>query len=260
MNIEVLGRDSLPPGMVAVGVPVVSTADGPRISGGVDDDGFVPAALDPEWCSRHGFSGKVGQTVTFRAASGDSPSGPEIVLVGLGTPELLVGDRGIESLRRASAAFVRTAGQGETAAYFLPHGSDLDPARAADAVAEGAVLAAYRYDAFRTGERPGQLATVVIVPDSDDDVQAVRAGAQRGARLAASVSLARDLVNEPPSSLTPEKFAATFVERLLSAHDGFWHDREPERASGRCFDVRDELRPICGHVQDLAFVTSNVVF
>ena len=39
-------------------------------------------------------------------------------------------------------------------------------------------------------------------------------GAARGARLAASVNLARDLVNEPPSSLTPEKFADTFVERF----------------------------------------------
>ncbi len=214
MNIEVLPRGSLPPGVVTVGIPVASTGDGPRPRASVGPDDLAPAELDPEWCTRHGFTGKVGQTVTFRAASGDPSSGPEVVLVGLGTPELLAGDRGIESLRRASAAFVRTAGQGETAAYFLPHGSDLDPARAADAVAEGAVLAAYRYDAFRTGERPGQLATVVIVPDSDDDVQAVRAGAQRGARLAASVSLARDLVNEPPSSLTPEKFAATFVERF----------------------------------------------
>ena len=54
------------------------------------------------------------------------------------------------------------------------------------------------------------------------------------------------------TSLAPDDFA-------LSAHDGFWHDREPETASDRSFDVRDELRPICGHVQDLAFVTLNVV-
>jgi hypothetical protein len=44
------------------------------------------------------------------------------------------------------------------------------------------------------------------------------------------------------------------------ADDGLRHDREPERASDRSLDVGDELRPICGHIQDLALVTSNVVF
>lgn len=44
----------------------------------------------------------------------------------------------------------------------------------------------------------------------------------------------------------------------LPADDGFRHNRQPELASDRGFDVRDEFGPICGHVQDLAFVTSNV--
>jgi hypothetical protein len=54
------------------------------------------------------------------------------------------------------------------------------------------------------------------------------------------------------ASLAPHDFA-------LFADDGLGHNREPERASNRSLDVRDELRPICGHVQDLAFVTLNVV-
>jgi hypothetical protein len=48
-------------------------------------------------------------------------------------------------------------------------------------------------------------------------------------------------------------------DRAFLADDGLRHDREPERASNRGFDVGDELRPICGQVQDLAFVTSSVV-
>jgi leucyl aminopeptidase len=46
------------------------------------------------------------------------------------------------------------------------------------------------------------------------DLHLTAAGAARGARLAESVALARDLVNEPPSSLTPEKLADVFVRRF----------------------------------------------
>jgi leucyl aminopeptidase len=280
VNIEVLPRGSLPPGVVAVGVPVVSTGEGPRPTARDAADSFVPAGLDSEWCTRHGFSGKVGQTVTFRTSSGDPTSGPEVVLVGLGTPELLAGDRGFESLRRASAAFVRAVGQGESAAFLLPTGSDLDPVRSADAVAEGAVLAAYRYDAFRTGDHPGQLATVVIVPESEGDMAGVGEGAARGARLAASVSLARDLVNEPPSSLTPEKFAATFVERFAGVDEvtvEVWDEDRivAERLGGLLGVARGSTQPprlvrvqyqpadpieIDGRVPHLALVGKGITF
>jgi hypothetical protein len=38
------------------------------------------------------------------------------------------------------------------------------------------------------------------------------------------------------------------------------HNRELERASNRSLDVGDELRPICGHIEDLTFVTSDVEY
>ena len=129
----------------------------------------VPSELDPVWCKRHGFTGKVGQTVTFRAAGANGTpqttvdlSHAEIVLVGLGDRSLLDGDRGLESLRRASAAFVRAAGQGGSAALALPD-VDIGVEQSAAAVAEGAVLASYRYDAYRTGDHPETLDGLVIV-------------------------------------------------------------------------------------------------
>jgi leucyl aminopeptidase len=223
VNVEALGADSLPPELVAIGVPVASHEEGPRVAVGAGTlaaAGLPPVELDPTWCTRHGFTGKVGETLTFRTAgptrevsAGEGPNRAEIVLVGVGALALLAGDRGLESLRRASAAFVRAAGHGGACAFLLPD-ADMAVDRSAAAVAEGSVLASYRYDVYRTGDHPGPLDALVIVPGNPDDAPAAAAGSARGATVAESVGLARDLVNEPPSSLTPEKFADTFVRRF----------------------------------------------
>ena len=68
---------------------------------------------------------------------------------------------------------------------------------------------------YRTGDDPRAART----PWSSSPVDPrgrveLEDGAGRGARLAESVGLARDLVNEPPSSLTPEAFADIFVDAL----------------------------------------------
>ena len=209
---------SLPDGLVAVGVPVVTGEDGPRPTGAADAGGpLLPSEIDAAWCKRHAFSGKVGQTVTFRS-TGDG-SDPEILLVGVGDAAGLSGDGGLESLRRASAAFVRAVGQADSAALLLPGAGGQPVDLSAAAVAEGAILAAYRYTDFRTGDAPGQLAQLVVVAGPGTDTDLLASGAARGARLAESVNLARDLVNEPPSSLTPEKFAETFTRRFADVDE-----------------------------------------
>ncbi len=233
MNVEAATAADLPADLVALGVPVFFHEDGPQVavdpgwlSGGVT----VPATLDADWCTRHGFSGKVGQTVALNASASAEGSGTDVILVGLGQGAAMSGDRGLESLRRGAAAFVRAVGQGGAAALVLPASTDLSADRMGAAVAEGGSLAAYRYDAFRTGEDPGRLGTLAIVDraerteladgadgaDRADRADGARfaAGVARGARLAESVALARDLVNEPPSSLTPQKFADIFVGRF----------------------------------------------
>jgi leucyl aminopeptidase len=205
---------------VALGVPVASDPAGPRPlvrPGGAGGGTAVPSALEPAWCERHAFSGKVGQTLTFRSGGpptdGGASTNPEVVLVGVGSTAMLAGDAGLESLRRASAAFVRAIGPAGSAGFLLPVPIDLPADAAAAAVAEGGALAAYRFDAYRTGDHPGRLGTLAVVGGSDEQAL-VGAGVARGARVAESVALARDLVNEPPSSLTPERFADTFVRRF----------------------------------------------
>ncbi len=164
---------------------------------------------------------------TIVVAADGSDGGPpfELVLVGMGEADEGSSHRGLESLRRGVAAFVRAASHVE-ARRLLPARVPADRrvrpgaarAAAATAAAEGGMLAAYQYDAYRTAEPSSQLARLVLVP-RDDEAAEVEDGAQRGVRIAESVALARDLVNEPPSSLTPERFAAVFTERFASVPD-----------------------------------------
>jgi leucyl aminopeptidase len=212
MNIAALALDALPADLVALGVPVFTGEDGPRLAidpADVTATMQVPSELDPAWCTRHGFTGKVGQTVTAHAAGVAGGSGADVILVGVGSARALTGHAGLESLRRAGAAFVRSVGKGSAAAFLLPIApdtADLPNGLVASALCEGAVLASYRYVDLRTDKHPGGLDSVfVIAPPAD--LSAVVAGAARGARLAESVGLARDLVNEPASSLTPSAFA-----------------------------------------------------
>src|SRR5664280_2594921 len=215
MRITATSADAPPSHPVAWGVPVATGDDGPRYA--VPLDGFdlgLPARLDPAWCKRRDFGGKVGQTLTLRSAApapaapteggASAPAGPvsttEIVLVGVGDPGSFEGDRGLESLRRASASFVRAAGSGESAVLLLAPVPDLPVGSSAEAAAVGAALAAYRYDGFRTADSPERLEALVLAVGSPSDVDGADGGATRGARIAESVSLARDLVNEPPSS------------------------------------------------------------
>lgn len=232
MNVEAISAQALPSGPVPVGVPVHAGEEGPNYAVSLRGVGVdLPDRLDPAWCKRHGFSGKVGQTLAVRSANlmragtshiadddgGSGHIGPadrDVVLVGVGALASFAGDRGLESLRRCSAAFVRAAGHGGSAALLLAPVAGLPVGRSAQAATEGAVLAAYQYDAFRSEDGPGPLEVLMLASGERADAHLVEAGAARGVRIAESVALARDLVNEPPSSLTPQKFADTFVDRF----------------------------------------------
>jgi leucyl aminopeptidase len=217
INVTALSAPDLPDDVVAIGIPVVSTSEGPVVSGApVALDGVTwPGGLDADWCERQGFAGKVAQTLALRSLD----AGPEVVLVGVGAAERLSGDRGLESIRRAAAAFVRSAGKGGTAVLVLPSEVDAPPSDVAAAAAEGGALATYRYEDFRSSDPTAGLSGLALVSGSGPDADGVADGAARGSRVARSVALARDLVNEPPSSLTPQRFADVIADRFAGVDE-----------------------------------------
>jgi leucyl aminopeptidase len=234
IDVTALSGTGLPADLAVVGLPVFSTADGPVLAGGRDQVGCpalaggpdlvgvvsLPASLNPVWCERQGFTGAVAQTLVLRslsAATGDGDS-PDVVLVGVGAVEGLVGDRGLETVRRAAGSFVRAAGAHGSALLSLPPVGGVSESDAAAAAAEGGVLAAYRYDEFRSTGSPTASLALVLSGDGSDPA-AVADGCARGAQVARSVSLARDLVNEPAGSLTPQRFAELVVERFAGTSE-----------------------------------------
>jgi leucyl aminopeptidase len=174
--------------------------DGPTLLGGLPASAAslgVPVSLDSAECAREGFTAKPGQVLRLAPVDGR-----RVVAIGLGDPERLDAER----WRRGAAALVRTAGEGGDAALVVPADAP------GDALSEGAELAAYRFDSYRSKPQPGALARVLLVTDGDRD--ALAAAVERGTAAADAVCFARDLVNTPPSDLNPTEFAAQVSARL----------------------------------------------
>jgi leucyl aminopeptidase len=88
--------------------------------------------------------------------------------------------------------------------------AELDRAAAAQALTEGALMAAYRFTAYRRQPDPCRLPRLTIITGATGDGaadEATAAAVARGARVAEAVWLARDLVNEPAGVLTPTRLA-----------------------------------------------------
>ncbi|MGI8810847.1 MAG: leucyl aminopeptidase [Acidimicrobiales bacterium] len=191
MPITFTLADEVPAGVDAVGTPV--------FAGRVMPPGAA-ADLDLEFLAERGFEGRPGEALAVPSGRGSW------IALGVGEPDKVTA----ETLRRAAAAFVRCAWRSHSGATTLLSAAppDLDPALAAQAVAEGASLAAYRFSRYKADPKPSALESLVVVGSGDE----ARHGLSRGARVAEAVAMARDLVNEPARAMTPRRFAELAAE------------------------------------------------
>jgi leucyl aminopeptidase len=151
--------------------------------------------------SAEGFTGAVGQTLVLHTH--DKLAASRILLVGLGAAD----KTGPDTIRRFAGQVVKIAEKlkCKTVTAVIP---DTDRVRldvAVEAAAEGALLASYRFTKYLTKDTSApsiQLFELAIRGRSKVDAAIARAQA-----IADGVCLARDLVNEPPASLTPVEFA-----------------------------------------------------
>ena len=145
------------------------------------------------------FTGAQDQTLDLVAPAGLHAS--RVLLVGAGPPDKLA-DLGVERLAAQAYQAVKTSG---VSMLELRLG-DLTDAQAARA-ALGVRLAAYRFDRYRTREKPEKKPSVVKVRISCPDPAAATAAFEPLAALGDGVSFARDLVSEPANVLYPQEFA-----------------------------------------------------
>ena len=162
-------------------------------------DGAVTRALE---AGR--FTGAKGQTQTVLGQSGDVA---RLLLLGVGKGQDLDA-RAAEELGGVVAAEANAAGHTAVTVVVDPvKGSRLSPAELAAHLALGVRLRSYRFDKYKTKDKPEQKLslqrlTVVLAGPAE----ARKAYAQLEPVVDA-VFLARDLVSEPPNVLYPVEFA-----------------------------------------------------
>jgi leucyl aminopeptidase len=187
------------PAKVAADVLVVPVFSGRVLGpGGKAVDTAVGGTLEA-FMTEAGFEGKPDETLAVPAGTLNAKA---VLLVGVGDKKAVSAER----LRRAGAAVVRRSPKAKTIATTLldtvPTGGDR--AAAAQALAEGAALGAYKFLRYKQkGEAPA-LEKLVVLGKKDS---AVQGGLDRGVAVAAAVAWARDLVNEPAGAMTPTQLA-----------------------------------------------------
>jgi leucyl aminopeptidase len=222
-----LVTDARPLAAVEADLRAVGVFAAPVEAGGAGADGAperrpVPtaaatAALAPlgdavEQLAALGFDGALGTTLRVRVpADGGART---VLVVGLGPAARCTRD----VLRRAAGSVVRAAADVTSVATDLAAlpavpdaagAASAEPAAVLRAVAEGALLGAYRFDAYRSRPRPRRLARVVLT----DVAGTTGADPVARARVAAEATAwVRDLVNTPPAEKRPVALADRVAE------------------------------------------------
>ncbi|MFL5797726.1 MAG: leucyl aminopeptidase [Actinomycetota bacterium] len=180
---------------------VLPVFEGPEAGPGVEEAGRALGADLVGALRDNNLKGRFGDTLTV-PTFGRLPA-TTLLLVGLGKRSQVRPD----TLRRAMGKVARAASRYESVATTLAR-TARPPAEAVQAVVEGLLLGSYRFDRYKSasadGDEPDRsvLETVTLLGVNE------RAAARRAEVIAESVAWARDLVNTPAGTATPEFLAA----------------------------------------------------
>lgn len=182
--------------------------------------GLVRSALDAEE-----FTGKEGETAYFHLVGNNKLKVSRLLLVGVGE----AGDYEGAKISQMAGTAVRSLRSKNVKSIALLPRSNGDAAQTAATAVEGAFIALFDPDKYRTVEKESKTVDrfVVVFEGSDGDAaleQAVKAGTIVGE----SVNFTRDLANEPGAYMTPSDMA----DRARDIADEF----------GLSVDVLDEAR------------------
>ena len=159
-----------------------------------------------ELIEEQAFKGKTGETGWTRVG-GTSPI-RKICIVGLGKPNTFQ----LEQLRQAAATIARTA-QAQHCQHvgiWLPQWQQ-DPARSAQAIAEGLDLSLHQDRRFKSEPEPGQPKTQLEQVDLLG-LGSQSAAIERAGQICSGVILARELVAAPANVVTPLRLVETAAE------------------------------------------------
>ncbi|HEY0873444.1 MAG TPA: leucyl aminopeptidase [Vicinamibacterales bacterium] len=131
-------------------------------------------------------------------------SAPRVALVGAGKRE----EFDTERMRRTATAAALAARVRRVRRIAWVLRGDVDLRAAAQAAAEGLVLASFSIDRYKSVEKggpPAEEIAIVVPPGRGDEA---RQAIERGRTLGECCNLTRELCNEPSNVLTPRELAA----------------------------------------------------
>ncbi|WP_371529603.1 leucyl aminopeptidase [Streptomyces sp. NBC_01283] len=194
----------------AIVIGVAKGGKGPVVAAGAE---AVDKAYDGKLASvleTLGASGAEGEVTKLPAPSGFKA--PVVLAVGLGTVPEKDETYGTDALRRAAGTAARALSGSKKAAFALP----AEDAEDTGAIAEGALLGAYSFDAYKENgsakgkngkDAKGPLAEIALLGGKPRD-KAYKTAVERAIAVSEELNRARDLINTPPNDLNPEAFAA----------------------------------------------------
>jgi len=211
-----------------------------RLTDGIVKDDILVVGLASHSGSSVGTKGARGGKSSVQIESGELPLDTKFLLQALsdlgatgkadeiikvpGTTTRLIVFTGLgkassaynpEVLRRAAGAAARAIAGHSSATFALPAKN----VAALSAIAEGAGLGNYRFDSFRGATKDSQkspLKTVTLFSLLAPTTEA-QAAADSAEVIATYTNLVRDLINTPPSHLTPESFCTAITDAVKKA-------------------------------------------
>jgi leucyl aminopeptidase len=166
--------------------------------------------------TQEGFKGKVDQTLVLHTLGRMGPD--RVLLLGLGarakfTPEVL---------RLAAGRAAKAAQKLKVTELTFALPATQSAQEAARAVVEGLLLGLYKFDRYKTSGKeekkaPRLTTTRLVLPEGVSKDEALEEAAELGRRVAEAANWARDLVNEPPNVVNPERLAKAAQEAAKEA-------------------------------------------
>jgi leucyl aminopeptidase len=179
----------------------------------------VDKALDGKLrtaATQEGFKGKAEQSLVLNTLG--KLAAERVLLLGAG-PRAKFNH---EVLRQAAGRAAKTAQKlkAQELTFVVPDA--LSAPEAVRAIVEGLLLGVYKFDRYKTGgpkeekKAPG-LGTVKLVVSSDGKSPELQEAVELGRHVAEATNWARDLVNEPPNVVHPERLAQAAQEVAKAA-------------------------------------------
>lgn len=185
-------RAATNPSVTDADVVVVGAAGGGALSAPAAEVDQALAGALAGHLEAIGFKGKLGDAALVPTL-GRLPAA-YVLVVGTG-PATTPTDT--DTLRRAAGVAARQTGRFHRVALALTGGGP----GAAQAVVEGYLLGAYRFDRYKSVTEPRSDASVTLLGNATDDDLA------RGQAIAEATAWARDVINEPAGARGPQTFA-----------------------------------------------------